>query len=143
MWLLDTNIASELSRLRPDAMVIEWLRLQNPQMLRLSVVTLAELRYGVETCGDIAKRQRLEAWLVGVRQHFAGRVAGIAEETLVHWQAVIARCNARRYTIPQGDSLIAATAVHHRLTLATRNVSDFSWIPDLTLFNPFDRPATT
>lgn len=42
-----------------------------------------------------------------------------------------------------GDSLIAATAVHHRLTLATRNVSDFSWIPDLTLFNPFDRPATT
>lgn len=62
----------------------------------------------------------------------------------VDW-AVLKRSADLRQTrrMKLGDALIAATAPHHRFTLATRNISDFSWIPGLTLFNPFDRPATS
>ncbi|SRR6266487_3359179 len=72
-------------------------------------------------------------------EFFATTPALPVSETVLHQAAELRQ--TRRMKL--GDALVAATALVHRLTLATRNVSDFSWVPALTLFNPFDRPVST
>jgi toxin FitB len=125
-FLLDTNVVSEWAQPRPDAGVVAFLAREDEDALFLSVVTLAELRRGVERLAEGRRRGLLEAWLRDdLPGRFAGRVLGIDAATAEAWGRLIARCE--RYGRPMGamDGWIAACAEVHGLTLVTRDVADF------------------
>lgn len=113
-----------------------WLRGEKADSLWLGTVTLAELRFGVELGEYIAKRQRLGNWLAGARSQFQGRVLAITEDTLVRWQVVIRRCQARRYAIPRGDPLIAAASEVHGLGVCSRGTLPYE-TAGLPVLNPW------
>ena len=119
-FLLDTNVISELAKTRPNFKVIAWLGSVPSTDLFLSVITLAEIRKGIErkraaSPGDAA---RLEAWLTTLVMHYRSRVLSFDQESADQW----GRLMALHPTVPVEDSQLAATALQHRLTFATGNV---------------------
>ena len=87
---------------------------------------MAEFRAGIEEADDPAGREMLARWLdQTVRPMFEGRVLGLTEDVLKKWLLLVKQGRKRRSTLPYPDALIAATAAHHGLTIATRNVRDF------------------
>ena len=125
--MLDTNVVSELRKPQRDPQVLAWVDAQQPLSLFLSVVTLAEIRYGIELlASDDLRRSRLELWLAeDLRPWFADRLFGIDEDVLVTGRRLAGRSRALRVAFLQPDLFIAATALHHDLCVVTRNVSDF------------------
>ncbi|GEP55183.1 type II toxin-antitoxin system VapC family toxin [Reyranella soli] len=125
-FLLDTNVVSEWVRPRPDAGVVAWLAEADEDRVFISVVTLAELRYGIERLAAGQRRRRLDEWL---RQElplrFEGRVLSIDAEVADAWGRLTALREISGRPIGAADAFIAATAEAHNLTLVTRNVSDF------------------
>lgn len=119
-FLLDTNVVSELAKTRPNSKVIAWLESVPSADLFLSVITLGEIRKGIEkrraaSPGDAA---RLEAWLTILVLHYRSRVLAFDQDCADQW----GRLMALHPTLPVEDSQLAATALRHRLTFATRNV---------------------
>lgn len=136
-FLLDTNVLSEGAKPRPNAGVLDWLAAADEDSLFLSVVSLAELRHGLERMAEGARRSALDDWLTGaLPDRFAGRVLDIDADVADHWGRIVARGQAAGRPISAMDAFIAATAEKHRLTLVTRNVSDFD-ITGLRLLNPW------
>jgi predicted nucleic acid-binding protein len=138
-YLVDTNVLSELRRKQPDKHVVAWFAQRAAQSLFLSVLTLGEIRKGIalldDTHTDAARRQSLGDWLEQeLPTFFLGRLlsvdAGIADRW-GHLQALAGR------PLPAIDSLLAATALHHNLTLVTRNVKDFADM-GVDLINPWN-----
>jgi toxin FitB len=135
-WLLDTNVLSETVRAQPDARVMAWLDGLDPEQQYVSVLSLGELRKGVLTAADAKRRQKLAAWLEGtLADWFGDRVLPIDQAVATRWAQLLA--DAGR-PLPAVDSLLAATALQHRLGLATRNTRDFD-VPGLTVHSPWDR----
>jgi predicted nucleic acid-binding protein len=133
-WLLDTNVVSELRRgSRANAAVVEWFDDQSVQSLFLSVVTLGEIRQGIDQLRKREGRRALELdrWLTGLGQFYEDRLLFVDEPIADEWGRLRAR-----HSVPVVDGLIAATARVHRLTVATRNVRDFSRL-DVDVLNPF------
>jgi len=132
MFLLDTNVVSELRRPRPHGAVLAWLNGIDDRDLRLSAVTLGEIQAGIEITReqDAAKASELESW--------ADRVA--ESYNILPMDAAIFRLWAKwMHGQPDSvyeDAMIAATAAVHGLTVVTRNVRDFAGF-DVRLFNPF------
>jgi toxin FitB len=126
-WLLDTNVISELRKVRCDAKVRAWADSQPAASLFLSTVTLAEIRYGIELLARTDPlRPRLEAWLEReLRPWFADRVCAIDEDVLVIWRRLVEQGRAMRLTFAQPDLFIAAIATLHDLCVVTRNIGDF------------------
>jgi predicted nucleic acid-binding protein len=136
-FLLDTNVVSEWVKARPNPGVIAWLSDADEDRVFVSVVTLAELRYGIERLAGGRRRKRLDAWLVGeLPLRFEGRILSIDEVTTDAWGRVVARGEAAGRPIGIIDAFIAATAEVHGLTLVTRNVSDFEPLVS-AVFNPW------
>jgi toxin FitB len=135
MYLLDTNVVSELRRgKRADAKVATWSRAVHPADLFLSVVTILEVERGILLVERRDKKQGalLRAWLnERVMPQFDGRI--LAVDT-----AIAQKCAALQIPNPRPhlDALIAATAIVHQLKLATRNIRDFEDI-DLDVVNPW------
>jgi toxin FitB len=126
-FLLDTNIISEWTKPRPNAGVVGFLATQDEDALFLSVVTLAELRRGVDRLAVGRRHNLLDDWLRNdLPPRFAGRLLGIDPATADAWGQLIAR--RERDGRPMGvmDGWIAATAEVHGLTLVTRDVADFA-----------------
>lgn len=136
-YLLDTCLVSELIKPRPDPAVTAWVSAQQESNLYLSVLTIGELRCGVERLQDGRKRRRLTNWLASdLKPRFSGRVLPIDDEVVERWGIVTAHAQAKGAPMPVIDGLIAATALVHGLTLITRNVSDM--LPSgVLLFNPW------
>jgi toxin FitB len=132
-YLLDTNILSETRRKAPDENVIAFVTNTNPSALYLSVLTLGELRKGIalKQRTDLSTAAALAAWVDGLEYGFADRILGIDIATARLWGEL----SARRPR-PVVDTLLAATAIAHNLTLVTRNTADLEDI-DVTLLNPF------
>jgi predicted nucleic acid-binding protein len=133
--LIDTNVASEVMRPRPNLDVLAWLDAAPPDTY-FSVATLSEIGYGILRLEVGARRNRLSTWrdeLVRVAGRNVLPVDGAVADA---WSAVRARAAANGRPMPLIDALIAATAQHHGLTVVTRNVSDFeAW--GGPVFNPW------
>jgi predicted nucleic acid-binding protein len=124
-FLLDTNVVSELIKPKPDDNVVRWVEETDESILFLSVLTLGEIRRGVERMRSGHRRGRLESWLqVELPSRFHGRVLPIHEAIADRWGRVSALAAAKGKPAPVIDGLLAATALHHNLTLVTRNSSD-------------------
>lgn len=133
-YLVDTNVLSELRRRDPDANVVRWLEGRPATTLYLSVLTLGELRKGIEPLPESARKRRLLDWLeVELPRFFAGRVLPIDERVADRWGYVVAQAGR---PLPAIDSLLAATALTHGLTLVTRNLRDFRY-PGLAVVDPW------
>ena len=134
-YLVDTNVLSELRRKQPHPHVVAWVEGRPRSALFLSVLTLGEIRKGIEGLDDTPRKQRLTDWLeVELPHYFLGRILGIDARTAQHWGQLMARAGR---PLPAIDGLLAATALQHGLTLVTRNTRDFDGLP-LSLFNPWD-----
>lgn len=121
-FLLDTKVISELVRPKPELKVAAWIEATDEHLLFLSVLTLGEIRKGVMSVKDASRRVVLEAWLDSDLQlRFAGRILPVDEAVADRWGRLAA---AAKSPVPVIDGLLAATALHHNLTLVTRNTKD-------------------
>ena len=137
--LLDTNVVSEWVRPSPDPGVAHFLAELDEDRAFLSVVTIAELRFGIERLKAGVRRSRLEQWVtVELAERFAGRVLGVDVGLAELWGVVLARGRTLGRPLSAMDALIAATASAHALTIVTRNVADFQQL-GLSLHNPWKR----
>lgn len=133
-YLVDTNVLSELRRREPDARVVGWMTWRPASTLYLSVLTLGELRKGIAGLPAGERRQRLADWLeADLPAYFAGRILPIDAAVADRWGRLLAEAGR---PLPAIDSLLAATAITHGLTLVTRNTRDFQ-IPGLTVLDPW------
>jgi hypothetical protein len=125
-FLLDTNAVSEWVKPRPNPGLIGWMESTDEDRVFISVITLAELRYGVERLATGARRRRLEEWLEHeLPLRFEGRILPVGTNVAEVWGKTVSRSEAAGRPIGAMDAFLAATAEVHRLTLVTRNVSDF------------------
>jgi predicted nucleic acid-binding protein len=137
-FLLDTTVVSEWVKSRPNRGVVAWLAEVDEDRVFMSVVTLAELRYGIERMATGSRRKRLDEWLRDeLPLRFEGRVLSIDPIVADGWGKVVARSEAAGRPIGAMDALIAATAEAHGMTLVTRNTSDFEVSLKL-IMNPWD-----
>ena len=136
-WLLDTNVISELRRPRPSARVRGFVAGQKLEDLFISTVTLAEIRYGIETVGDPIRRAELNDWLLHkVRPLFDQRVLEVSEDVMFKWRLLVEDGRKVGHTFSQPELIIAATALQHGLTVVTRDTGDFK-LARVPLLNPW------
>lgn len=138
-YLIDTNVLSELRRKNPDPKVVAWFSERAAQSLFLSVLTLGEIRKGIErldtAIGDEARKQGLSDWLEqDLPTFFLGRLLSVDAGIADRWGHLQAKAGR---PLPAIDRLLAATALHHNLTLVTRNVKDFTGM-GVELINPWE-----
>src|SRR5579871_977627 len=133
MYLLDTNVISELRRARPHGAVLAWLRDVQNEDLHISAVTIGEIQSGIEMTReqDPAKAAEIEAWLEQVAETY--NIIGMDGRAFRSW----ARLMHRKTDDLIEDAMIAATAAIHNLTVVTRNVRDFA-VFNVPTLNPFD-----
>jgi predicted nucleic acid-binding protein len=125
-FLLDTNAVSEWVKPRPNPGLIGWMESTDEDRVFISVITLAELRYGVERMAAGSRRSRLEQWLRDeLPLRFEGRIQPVDVDVAEAWGTTLSRSEAAGRPIGAMDAFLAATAEIRRLTLVTRNVSDF------------------
>jgi predicted nucleic acid-binding protein len=137
-YLLDTNIPSEMRRIRPEPRVIEWLKAANDNELYLSVITLGEIWKGFTLLRDANRRAQLEEWLKrDVRDWFADRILPVNEAVSERWGVLEGERQLRGMPLNTADGLIAATAIEHDLTLVTRNAKDFIGL-SVPVINPWE-----
>lgn len=133
-YLIDTNVLSELRRKSPDPGVVTWFSQRPPATLHLSVLTLGEIRKGIEGVGDEVRKQSLIDWLeTDLLTFFTGRILDVNGAVADRWGRLVA---AAGRPLPTIDSLLAATALEHDLVLVTRNTKDFAGLP-VEVFNPW------
>jgi toxin FitB len=122
-FLLDTDIVLILERKAAPAGLIEWIR-ENEGEIFLSVVTFAELQFGLEHAPETHKPQ-LGLWLAQTRQKFAPATEELSEAVLVRWKKLLSELKSKNRTMTCEDSLVAATALYHGHTVATHNRRHF------------------
>lgn len=134
-FLLDTNVVSDLRKPKVSASLLEWFDEQPAHQLFLSIVTVGEVRQGVEQLRRRDPRQAgvLDRWLNGLTQFYEDRLLFVDGSVIEEW----GRMRARR-SVPVMDALIAATAKVHGLTLVTKNIRDFADL-GVPLLNPSQR----
>jgi predicted nucleic acid-binding protein len=126
-WLLDTNVVSELRRIRPEPKVTAFVAAQPLDSLHVSAVTFAEFRFGIELVTDPTRRAELNDWLTHkVRPLFEGRVLPITEDIMVKWRLLVEEGRKTGHTFSQPDLVIAATGLHYGLTIVTRDARDYA-----------------
>jgi toxin FitB len=142
-WLLDTNILSEMRRPKPERKVVSFVADQSLDLLYVSSVTFAEIRFGIELVTDANRRAELNDWLAHkVRPMFEQRVLAISEDVMFKWRLLVEEGRKVGHTFAQPDLIIAATALHHGLTVVSRDVSDYQRAR-APIFNPWVDPPPT
>jgi predicted nucleic acid-binding protein len=137
-YLVDTNIPSELTRKEPDARVVAFLRNADKDSVFLSVMTIGEICNGIATLPVSQRRTALQDWLdIDVRSWFAGRILPVTEAIAERWGHLAAASRQHGLALAVVDGVIAATALHHDLTLVTRNVRDFAGL-GIDISNPWE-----
>ncbi len=121
-YLVDANVLSEPTKPAPEIRVVEWLRHHEPD-LAVNPVILGELEYGILLLPASRRRARLEQWFAAGMQRL--RVLDFDTAAASTWARLLVRLKRKGHAMPIKDSLIAATALAHGLTVATRNTADF------------------
>ena len=134
-YLVDTNVLSELARTKPDDRVAAWLRDHEPE-LYLSTITIGELRRRIEALPEGKRKRALQSWFSSLCKRMEGRILSFNTSTAHVWGQLMAAWDKKGTSVPSLDSQLAATAHRHKLTMVTRNVSDFK-NTGIKLFNPF------
>ena len=137
-WLLDTNVLSELRRPKPEQRVVAFVEGCPLDQLYVSVVTFAEIRFGIEMVPEPSRRLALNQWLAEkVRPMFRSRVLEITEDIMLKWRLLVEEGRKTGHTFSQPDLIIAATAVHHGLTVVTRDRAQYDKA-GASVFNPWE-----
>lgn len=133
-YLLDTNALCETVRKQPDRNVLQWFEQTPENALHLSVLSLGEIRKGVERLGDGARKEKLRVWLEqDLPARFGERLLPVTSGIADRWGRLAAESNR---PVAAVDSLLAATALLHGLRIVTRNGRDFAF-PGLDVVNPW------
>lgn len=136
-YLLDTNVISELIAPKPNPKVIQWIDQLDPNMVYLSVITIGEIRKGIEKLASSKKREAIAEWLENdLLVRFQGRILEITVQTMLTWGELTGRLAKQGKPMNAIDSLIAAIALQGNYVLVTRNVDDFQ-NTDVNVFNPW------
>ena len=135
--LVDTCVLSEIRRPQGNSRVRDQFQALAAESIYLSVLTLGELKKGIEKLKPGAKKKSLNVWLDQVVNSAQNRILPIDLETAVIWGEITAKSGAKGKQIPAVDGLIAATAIQHGLHLMTRNVADFEPTGAM-LINPWE-----
>jgi toxin FitB len=126
-FLLDTCAISELTKPAPDPGVLRWFAEQDERSLFLSALSLGELKRGIDNLATGKRKQFLQKWLAkNVIQRFGDRVLPLGEDVCLRWGEMQAKLEKQGRPVPAVDSLIAATALCHQLTIVTRNTKDMA-----------------
>jgi len=137
-YLLDTNVVSESIKPRPADRVVTWLAAQHSASIYLSVLTLGEIQQGIVRSPNPRRVERLTRWLEDELQpQFQGRLLPIEVQVMKTWGQITEQALRHGRPVSYVDSLLAATAITHGLTLVTRNSKDVEGLPVQTL-NPWD-----
>jgi len=136
-FLLDTNVVSELIRPRPEPKVAAWMEATEESLFRLSVLTLGEIRKGIDSLPGSSRRTALGSWLNhDLLIRFADRILDVDQAVADRWGRLVAAAVAAKQLLPVIDGLLAATAIHHNLTLVTRNAKDVA-LTGVPVINPW------
>ena len=136
-YLLDTNVISELISKQPNKKVVEWIDRLDPNTIYLSVITISELRKGIEKLPASKRRDTVKEWLEGdLLLRFQGRILEITIEVMLIWGELTGRLEKQGRPITAIDSLIAATALGGNCHLVTRNEHDFQRV-GVAIINPW------
>jgi toxin FitB len=137
-YLIDTCVLSECVKKTPNAQVEQWFNRQQPEQLFLSIITLAEIKKGINKikATQPERSQKLQQWLNTIEAKFSPRILPITEIILDNWAEITANAELQGNKLAVMDSFIAATAYQHQLILVTRNVDDFKMSP-IKIINPY------
>lgn len=134
-YLVDANVLCEPSKKRPEPKVISWLRAHDSEIL-ISALSLGEVLKGIHLLDPGDRREEIERWYRRLERWASGRILPLDASVFSEWAVLYARHQRGGRKLPLVDSFLAATALHHGLTVATRNSADFP--PEVHVFNPWD-----
>ncbi len=124
--LLDTCVISELVSKQPDPKVVEFVDALDPEDVYLSAITIGEIVKGIEKLTESRRKTDLQSWLQeDLLVRFEGNIVALDTDVLIEWGVLTAHLESTGRILPAMDSLIAASALAKKMTLVTRNVSDF------------------
>jgi len=136
-YLLDTNIISELIKKKPDNSVLEFLNNLNENDILLSVITVGEVKYGIENLKNSVKKEELSIWFNDIFfGRFENRIIDIDIEIMLKWGEINSKLKSIGKPLPLMDLIIGSTCIAKNYTLVTRNSKDFKNL-DLKIINPF------
>jgi toxin FitB len=136
-YLLDTNVISELVVKQPNERIVEWVDALPSDQVYLSVITIGEIRKGIEKLPESKHKADLKMWLRDdIPARFSGHVLDIDVPTMLAWGEMIGQLEQSGRPLAAIDSLIAATAKLHSLTIVTRNDRDFDGT-GVSVINPW------
>lgn len=139
-YLLDTNVISELVAKQPNPKVMTWVDALAPEAVYLSVITIGEIRKGIEKLPASKRREALIVWLEqDLLTRFSNRIANVTADVMLRWGALVGQLERQGRTVAAIDSLIAAIVLEGDFTLVTRNGADFQGT-GVQLINPWTLP---
>jgi len=139
-YLLDTNVISELIAREPNQKVVDWIDSLDPETVYLSVITIGELRKGIEKLVPSRRKDQLTVWLENdLLLRFADKIVAITKDVMLVWGDLTGRLERDGKPIAAIDSLLAATALQGKYTLVTRNEEDFQHT-GVSILNPWKLP---
>jgi hypothetical protein len=137
-WLVDTNVLSEVRRPRPNRKVVAFLAAQPLELLHVSTVSLAEIRFGIELLTDVHRRDALNAWLTHeIRPLFSQRVLDVTEDVILKWRVLVEEGRKSGHTYSQPDLFIAATALSYGMAVVSRDTIEYERA-GARVVNPWD-----
>jgi predicted nucleic acid-binding protein len=137
-YLIDTNIISEIISKQPNKQVLDFFNHISDTNIYLSVITIGEIRYGIDRLVASKRKIQLEEWFQDLLQKYQHNIITIDINSMLIWADINATNKSQGITLSIMDSLIASSALSHNLTLVTRNTKDFYNISSLKIINPFE-----
>ncbi len=136
-YVLDTDVISELIAKQPNAQVIDWIDHLDPRTVYLTVITIGEIRKGIEKLPASMRKEMLTDWLeTDVLLRFHGNILALTTDVMLVWGELTGRLEMEGKSLSAIDSLIAAIALHGQYTLITRNEYDFQYT-GISVINPW------
>ncbi len=137
-YLLDTCVLSESRKKRANPSVVDWLSSVDENRLYVSVIAMAEIQKGISKLADSTQKRDLQLWLEqSLLPRFGERVLDVSKDVALLWGVLQGGFAKKGESLPVIDSLLGVTAIHHDLTVVTRNTRDFERMP-VELINPWD-----